>query len=89
MSEEEKILSMMSEIDDLDKKIEEVSKKKDVLQQKLSKAKEAYDKKNSQLKDLQIKKDAATAGILLKAAKERDMSLDDVLGLIKKEEAVK
>ncbi|MBQ8030158.1 MAG: hypothetical protein IJ260_01270 [Butyrivibrio sp.] len=89
MSEEEKILSMMSEIDDLDKKIEEVSKKKDVLQQKLSKAKEAYDKKNSQLKDLQIKKDAATAGILLKAAKERDMSLDDVLGLIKKEETVK
>ena len=89
MSEEEKILSMMSEIDDLDKKIEEVSKKKDVLQQKLSKAKEAYDKKNSQLRDLQIKKDAATAGILLKAAKERDMSLDDVLGLIKKEETVK
>ena len=89
MSEEEKILSMMSEIDDLDKKIEEVSKKKYVLQQKLSKAKEAYDKKNSQLKDLQIKKDAATAGILLKAAKERDMSLDDVLGLIKKEETVK
>ncbi|SEQ56811.1 hypothetical protein [Butyrivibrio sp. TB] len=89
MSEEEKILSMMSEIDDLDKKIEEVSKKKDVLQKKLSKAKEAYDKKNSQLRDLQIKKDAATAGILLKAAKERDMSLDDVLGLIKKEETVK
>lgn len=89
MSEEEKMLSIMSEIDDLDKKIEEVSKKKDVLQQKLSKAKEAYDKKNSQLRDLQIKKDAAAAGILLRAAKEKDMSLDDVLGLIKKEETVK
>ena len=88
MSEVEKITSLMSEIDDLDKKIEEVSKKKDVLQQKLNKAKEAYDKKNSQLKDLQIKKDAATAGILMRAAKEKAMTLDDLLGLIKKEEAV-
>ena len=89
MSEGEKIASMMSEIEDLDKKIEEVTKKRTLLQQKLSKAKEAFDKKNSQLKELQIKKDAATAGILMKAAKEKEMSLDDILGLIKKEEAVR
>ncbi len=89
MSEGEKIATMMSEIEDLDKKIEEVTKKRTLLQQKLSKAKEAFDKKNSQLKELQIKKDAATAGILMKAAKEKEMSLDDILGLIKKEEAVR
>ena len=88
MSEGEKIRGMMTEIEELDKKIEEVSKKKALLQQKLNKAREAFDKKNSQLKELQIKKDAATAGILMKAAREKDMSLDDVLGLIKKEEAV-
>lgn len=88
MSEGEKIKSMMIEIEDLDRKIEEVSKKRSLLQQKLSKAREAYDKKNSQLKELQIRKDAATAGILLKAAKEKEMTLDDILGLIKKEEAV-
>ena len=64
------------------------SKKLPLLQQKLNKAKEAFDKKNNQLKELQIKKDAATAGILMKAAKEKEMSLDDLLGLIKKEEAV-
>ena len=89
MSEGEKIATMMSEIEDLDKKIEEVTKKRTLLQQKLRKAKEAFDKKNSQLKELQIKKDAATAGILMKAAKEKEMSLDDILGLIKKEEAVR
>ncbi len=88
MSEGEKIRGMMTEIEELDKKIEEVSKKKALLQQKLNKAREAFEKKNSQLKELQIKKDAATAGILMKAAREKDMSLDDVLGLIKKEEAV-
>jgi septal ring factor EnvC (AmiA/AmiB activator) len=88
MSEGEKIRGMMTEIEELDKKIEEVSKKKALLQQKLNKAREAFDKKNLQLKELQIKKDAATAGILMKAAREKDMSLDDVLGLIKKEEAV-
>ena len=89
MSEEEKITNMMSEIEDLDKKIEEVTKKRTLLQQKLNKAKEAFDKKNTQLKELQIKKDAATAGILMRAAKEKEMSLDDLLGLIKKEEALK
>ncbi len=89
MSEGEKITNMMSEIEDLDKKIEEVTKKRTLLQQKLNKAKEAFDKKNTQLKELQIKKDAATAGILMKAAKEKEMSLDDLLGLIKKEEALK
>ena len=89
MSEGEKITNMMSEIEDLDKKIEEVTKKRALLQQKLNKAKEAFDKKNTQLKELQIKKDAATAGILMKAAKEKEMSLDDLLGLIKKEEALK
>ena len=88
MSEGEKIRGMMTEIEELDKKIEEVSKKKALLQQELNKAREAFEKKNSQLKELQIKKDAATAGILMKAAREKDMSLDDVLGLIKKEEAV-
>ncbi len=88
MSEGEKIRVMMTEIEELDKKIEEVSRKKAILQQKLSKAREAFDKKNSQLKELQIKKDAATAGILMRAAREKDMSLDDVLGLIKKEETV-
>ena len=72
----------------MDKKIEEVTRKRTLLQQKLNKAKEAFDKKNNQLKELQIKKDAATAGILMKAAKEKEMSLDDLLGLIKKEEAV-
>ncbi|MBO6241441.1 MAG: hypothetical protein J6O61_11510 [Butyrivibrio sp.] len=89
MSEGEKITNMMSEIEDLDKKIEEVTKKRTLLQQKLNKAKEAFDKKNTQLKELQIKKDAATAGILMRAAKEKEMSLDDLLGLIKKEEALK
>ena len=89
MSEGEKITNMMSEIEDLDKKIEEVTKKRMLLQQKLNKAKEAFDKKNTQLKELQIKKDAATAGILMRAAKEKEMSLDDLLGLIKKEEALK
>ena len=89
MSEGEKITNMMSEIEDLDKKIEEVTKKRALLQQKLTKAKEAFDKKNNQRKELQIKKDAATAGILMKAAKEKAMSLDDLLGLIKKEEALK
>ena len=89
MSEGEKITNMMSEIEDLDKKIEEVTKKRTLLQQKLNKAKEAFDKKNTQLKELQIKKDAATAGILMKAAKEKEMSLDDLLGLIKNEEALK
>ena len=89
MSEGEKITNMMSEIEDLDKKIEEVTKKRTLLQQKLNKAKEAFDKKNTQLKELQIKKDAATAGILMKAAKEKEMTLDDLLGLIKKEEALK
>jgi FtsZ-binding cell division protein ZapB len=88
MSEGEKITSLMSEIEELDKKIEEASKKRALAQQKLNKAREAFDKKNSQLKELQIKKDAATAGILMKAAREKDMSLDDILGLIKKEEAV-
>ncbi len=88
MSEGEKITSMMSELEELDKKIEEVTKKRALLQKKLSKAKEAFDRKNNQLKELQIKKDAATAGILMKAAKEKEMSLDDLLGLIKKEEAV-
>lgn len=89
MSEGEKITNMMSEIEELDKKIEEVTKKRTLLQQKLNKAKEAFDKKNTQLKELQIKKDAATAGILMRAAKEKEMSLDDLLGLIKKEEALK
>ena len=89
MSEGEKITNMMSEIEDLDKKIEEVTKKRTLLQQKLNKAKEAFDKKNTQLKELQIKKDAATAGILMRAAKEKEMSLDDLLGLIKKEETLK
>nr|WP_297707482.1 hypothetical protein [uncultured Butyrivibrio sp.] len=88
MSDGEKITNMMSELEELDKKIEEVTRKRTLLQQKLNKAKEAFDKKNNQLKELQIKKDAATAGILMKAAKEKEMSLDDLLGLIKKEEAV-
>ena len=88
MSEGERITNMMSELEELDKKIEEVTRKRTLLQQKLNKAKEAFDKKNNQLKELQIKKDAATAGILMKAAKEKEMSLDDLLGLIKKEEAV-
>ncbi len=85
MSDGEKITNMMSELEELDKKIEEVTRKRTLLQQKLNKAKEAFDKKNNQLKELQIKKDAATAGILMKAAKEKEMSLDDLLGLIKKE----
>ena len=88
MSDGEKITNMMSELEELDKKIEEVTRRRTLLQQKLNKAKEAFDKKNNQLKELQIKKDAATAGILMKAAKEKEMSLDDLLGLIKKEEAV-
>lgn len=88
MSDGERITNMMSELEELDKKIEEVTRKRTLLQQKLNKAKEAFDKKNNQLKELQIKKDAATAGILMKAAKEKEMSLDDLLGLIKKEEAV-
>ena len=88
MSDGEKITNMMGELEELDKKIEEVTRKRTLLQQKLNKAKEAFDKKNNQLKELQIKKDAATAGILMKAAKEKEMSLDDLLGLIKKEEAV-
>ena len=88
MSDGEKITNMMSELEELDKKIEEVTRKRTLLQQKLNKAKEAFDKKNNQLKELQIKKDAATAGILMKAAKEKELSLDDLLGLIKKEEAV-
>ena len=88
MSDGERITNMMSELEELDKKIEEVTRKRTLLQQKLNKAKEAFDKKNNQLKELQIKKDAATAGILMKAAKEKELSLDDLLGLIKKEEAV-
>ena len=88
MSDGEKITNMMSELEELDKKIEEVTRKRTLLQQKLNKAKEAFDKKNNKLKELQIKKDAATAGILMKAAKEKEMSLDDLLGLIKMEEAV-
>ena len=88
MSDGERITNMMSELEELDKKIEEVTRKRTLLQQKLNKAKEAFDKKNNQLKELQIKKDAATAEILMKAAKEKEMSLDDLLGLIKKEEAV-
>ena len=88
MSEGEKILKMMNEVEALDKKIEEVSKKRAQLLEKLNKAKEAFDKKNAQLKDLQLKKDAMVAGMLLKAAADKKMSLDDVLGLIEKEEAV-
>ncbi|WP_022757644.1 hypothetical protein [Butyrivibrio fibrisolvens] len=88
MSEGEKILKMMNEVEVLDKKIEEVSKKRAQLLEKLNKAKEAFDKKNAQLKELQLKKDAMAAGMLLKAAADKKMSLDDVLGLIEKEEAV-
>jgi septal ring factor EnvC (AmiA/AmiB activator) len=88
MSEGEKILKMMNEVEALDKKIEEVSKKRAQLLEKLNKAKEAFDRKNAQLKDLQLKKDAMAAGMLLKAAADKKMSLDDVLGLIEKEEAV-
>ena len=79
---------MMNEVEVLDKKIEEVSKKRAQLLEKLNKAKEAFDKKNAQLKELQLKKDAMAAGMLLKAAADKKMSLDDVLGLIEKEEAV-
>lgn len=79
---------MMNEVEALDKKIEEVSKKRAQLLEKLNKAKEAFDKKNAQLKELQLKKDAMAAGMLLKAAADKKMSLDDVLGLIEKEEAV-
>ena len=88
MSEGEKILKMMNEVEALDKKIEEVSKKRAQLLEKLNKAKEAFEKKNAQLKELQLKKDAMAAGMLLKAAADKKMSLDDVLGLIEKEEAV-
>ena len=88
MSEGEKILKMMNEVEALDKKIEEVSKKRAQLLEKLNKAKEAFDKKNAQLKELQLKKDAMAAGMLLKADADKKMSLDDVLGLIEKEEAV-
>lgn len=88
MSEGENILKMTNEVEALDKKIEEVSKKRALLLEKLNKAKEAYDKKNNQLKELQLKKDAMAAGMLLKAAADKKMSLDDVLVLIQKEEAV-
>ena len=78
----------MNEVEALDKKIEEVTKKRDDLLEKLNKAKTAFEKKNSQLKELQLKKDAMAAGMLIKAAADKNMSLDDVLGLIEKEEAV-